>query len=1288
MGVSTENCVTLSDIAANNSKYFRSNNIEIWFLPGVHYITSQTDTWIGVTKNWVTAYSRFTAFNISLIGKTNMTVHNCSFGSVTINCNGTNVGFGFKRVFNLTISGIEIVHCGANVTKLSRYPPLQASVFTSLFLLHVKNIVLWDVTIEHSIGFGLLALDLTDDVTVDKCTFCYNHATTHNLNGTEVYLPGGNVYIEVTGISTNMYSFTKSNLIISKSVFAHGSVKRKNPLFSYDLCNNLVYAEQSPRCNSQSAGLSLDLENMRGNITISNCTFTNNTAPYGANMLVTMTGRAIINVSSSIFSEGKSTHSGSGVYIDYTDSDKFSTIIFSNSVFKSNAARHFGGGLFIKADCSYYWGISLITIEKCTFIKNQATLGGAVYTDIVSADHDYPSAFTVTRSMFKANQASKYGGAILSTYDKQLKKQITYQYRIQHSIFVGNIAEWGSAVSLYYLQKSQEEQNPIEIANCTFIQHEAHKLGSGSVIHLNEVESIFFTTTRIANNMCRGIHVNMSSIKVGRNVWITNNTAKQGAGIFFDCYPPSLSLAVMSYMLLNMNSSLYIQDNHAERYGGGIMFESGCNDLEICFFQVPKHFNSSEGMAVQISGNTADTAGTSIYGGSLENCFMKANNAPLMSSLFWSTFNITERNLGPSVVASQPYKVCICNQSFTTDHSCSFDYSIEVYPGQTFHVPAVGVGQYNYSSPSVIRATVVNGYNAQLGEQQVTQYVNLLCKNLTYSLQTLETSVVIRLSIETPFSSETVLPELQPATLTVTILDCPLGFELYKDTQTCDCLPHLANRGVTCNILDQTVHRSRTMWIGNFEGDIVVHHNCPFDYCDQNVTDFSLDNQEEQCDLNRTGILCGACKSGYRLVLGTSKCKKCSNVYLLLLLPILLSGFGLVVLLLKCNLTVSTGTINGLIFYANIIQVNNKVFFPPGSISVPGYILAIFIAWINLDLGIEVCFTESLSTFARTWLQFLFPIYIWLIVGLLILVCRYSTTVSRLTGSNTVQVLATLFLLSYAKLLRTTLNAFSPITITDRNNTEHLRWLLDGNYSFLHWPHLALFLAGLLTLVAHLIPFTALVLLGPTLQAHTDYRVLGWVTRFKPFLDAYQGPYKTKYRYWTGLMLLVRVFLFAVFAGNALGDPNVNLLTISLTILVLLIAWVKIGRAYRMSPLNGLELFYLVNLGITATATLYLRATSDTNTQQQVLSLIMVGSALIVFISTLIYHCYSELIKTNRGKKLKRKAQAIWSSRQHRANNEEIIGQDEGESQPQVKARSPTRTVVCLEELKEPLLED
>ena len=140
-------------------------------------------------------------------------------------------------------------------------------------------------------------------------------------------------------------------------------------------------------------------------------------------------------------------------------------------------------------------------------------------------------------------------------------------------------------------------------------------------------------------------------------------------------------------------------------------------------------------------------------------------------------------------------------------------------------------------------------------------------------------------------------------------------------------------------------------------------------------------------------------------------------------LPVSLAGLCLLFLLLKCNLTVSIGTLNGLIFYANLVRVNSKVFFSTystGSISTSSSILSVFIAWINLDLGIEVCFAKNLNTFSQTWLQFVFPVYIWCIIGLLIIVCRYSTTVSRLTGSNTVSVLATLFLLSYM------LNFFAP----------------------------------------------------------------------------------------------------------------------------------------------------------------------------------------------------------------------------------------------------------------------
>ena len=1297
VGVTTEQCVTLSDIAANNSKYFTSNT-EIHFLAGVHNIASHEDAWIRVTGKLSTHM-----YNVSLSGVDNKGVFESQVS--IINCSSSKFGFAFYLVSNLTLSGLTIIKCGFNATKHMQtfgyviQEPL--ALRTSLFLNSIDNLTLRDITITQSTGFGMLVVNPSGTIWIESCIFKDN-GNRHCNDGTESHTPGGNVHVEV------LTSLTVKNLTISNSIIAHGFMSDSKPLFVWG-CHSFTTDCQ---ILSMSAGLDLYLDNGgMQTVLIYNCTFHNNSAPFGANLMLkinsapTLLGNIIqtdYRVDKCTFHNGKATQIGGGIYIQFTGEHSAvnndwllqapqPVFTISNSTFTKNIAGNFGGAIAVITSLSYSTKLD-ISLKNNTFVENKATFGAAFYEEIKSVSHNISQTTQIISSVFTLNKASKHGGALLFTHSKKKKLPNTYtiHWKIKGSLFKENTAEMGSTLSVHSIQKTKGNYCMIEVTNCIFTQHSCKDSGSsiGSVINLNNVQNMLLQSTSIRDNMCRGIYAKRSSIEVGGQVYLINNTAKEGAGMYLDCYSWTTSNNTnISCIVFTNTTSMYLMDNHAITYGGAIVARSGCAIPKICFFEVKNTFESSNKI-IHMTGNTAGISGSSIFGGNLENCYMVTTNTILSPQTFWSTFNITEKDLRPSVVTSQPYKVCICNEYFSTDHSCLFDHSIQVYPGQTFSVPAVGVGQYNYSSPSVIRATVVNGYNAQLREQQVTQDVKLLCKNLTYSLQTLEKCVTIQLSIETPFSSETTLPELQPATLTVIILDCPLGFELYKDSQKCDCLPHLANRGVTCNILDQTVHRSRTMWIGNFSGGIAVHHNCPFDYCDRNVTDISLDDQEQQCDSNRTGILCGACQNGYSLVLGTSNCTKCSNVYLLLLLPILLCGIGLVVLLLKCNLTVSTGTINGLIFYTNIIQVNNKIFFPPGSISVPGYILSIFIAWMNLDLGIEVCFTDSLDTFARTWLQFLFPIYIWLLVGLLILVCRYSTTVSRLTGSNTVQVLATLFLLSYAKLLRTTLDVFSPITITDSNNTAHLRWLLDGNYGYLHWPHLALFLVGLLTLVVHLIPFTALVLLGPTVQAHTNYRVLGWVTRFKPFLDAYQGPYKTKYRYWTGIMLLVRVFLFAVFAGNALGDPNVNLFTVSLMILVLLIAWVKIGRVYRKSPLNGLELFYLVNLMVTAIATLYLRAINGTNTEQQILSLITVGSALIVFISTLIYHCYSELIKTNSGKKLKRKAQATWSARQHRANSEETIGQDEGENQPQVKVMSPTRTVVCLKELKEPLLDD
>ena len=118
--------------------------------------------------------------------------------------------------------------------------------------------------------------------------------------------------------------------------------------------------------------------------------------------------------------------------------------------------------------------------------------------------------------------------------------------------------------------------------------------------------------------------------------------------------------------------------------------------------------------------------------------------------------------------------------------------------------------------------------------------------------------------------------------------------------------------------------------------------------------------------------------------------------------------------MLDANLTVSQGTINGLVFYANTVRANQAVFFPPGDTN----ILTAFTAWLNLNLGIRTCFADGLNGYWKTWLQFVFTVYNWIITAIIIVASHYSSMAAKIFGNKSVPVLATLFLLSYAKLLK------------------------------------------------------------------------------------------------------------------------------------------------------------------------------------------------------------------------------------------------------------------------------
>ena len=196
--------------------------------------------------------------------------------------------------------------------------------------------------------------------------------------------------------------------------------------------------------------------------------------------------------------------------------------------------------------------------------------------------------------------------------------------------------------------------------------------------------------------------------------------------------------------------------------------------------------------------------------------------------------------------------------------------------------------------------------------------------------------------------------QIYPVYVNITLLPCPLGFMLHNSQHRCVCNSQLEEHNIACNITDQTVHRSGYMWLNasfveNTTNRVILHSYCPFDYCKRGEINIKLEDPDSQCAFSRAGILCGGCRKGLSLALGSSQCLSCSYIYLTLLIPFATAGFVLVFFLTFLNLTVSQGTINGLIFYANILKANEAVFFPPGDTN----ILTVLISWMNLDLGIE-----------------------------------------------------------------------------------------------------------------------------------------------------------------------------------------------------------------------------------------------------------------------------------------------------------------------------------------------
>ena len=1035
-----------------------------------------------------------------------------------IKCQGTKkTGFHFTNASQICLENLTILGCGMVLAGHTR----AALSFDTIHSLAIKS-----VTVSDSLGFGIHACQVVGNVTISNSDF------TRNIGNH--YWDGGNAKFQYSNCPN------ATNISITNSRFMHGYNEKKN--CSYPIAT----------------GLALLIDCLHVDAHMVNITVTNNTADNGGNL---------------------------AIRLNFTADSGIGSVVLRDSTI-CQGKGHRGGGLRV-------WSIprqpisnnppnasTILRVLNTCFIENHAdSAGGALY--ISHYEHDgnvIVHGLEFIECTFSRNSVPAYGNGAVTEIIKHkvinLHASLTPQFEVTFKTC--NITN-----------------NWIMLDNVDIVH--------GAIMDIFSVAMINFQDCQFANNNSTAISTVGSTIILKGELTFENNSAGNGGAIRF---------CDTSVMYINNNTRVLFKENQAKFFGGAIYAQQRCLETATpCFFQpvVADRSNITElneSMQLVFIGNRASISGDALYGGSIDVCYSytrlirgTSSSYYLSHAIFDNIFDLSEQN--GSVISSDPYGVCLCYPDSSKKNCNIKQYNVTgVYPGKEFSIHAIPIGQREGLAPAVIKGLLIHSNNhTSLHETRK----NLLspaknCKELRYSIHSLPNKEV---SFNLKAQTATFLEETKfvPPKITVHLEPCPWGYVLHSNNDTdpysCVCDNLLDDRDdpfIQCNNKHQQITRSGTIWLGSSwqhnqpkqEGQnstLYFSSVCPYNYCKYQAVAVTGDNVDVQCNHNRTGLLCGACGDHQSVIFGGTGCYSCTNMTPLLLIPLFaVMGIALVLLLILLNLTVTEGTINGAIFYANIIQISKEVYFPyearPFFLKVPLTI----ISWVNLDFGIHTCFYNGMDTFSKAALQYVFPVYIWLVVVAIILLSRKYAIVQKLISSNSVKILATLFLLSVAKVGRAVIMSLAS-TMIKSSQGYFVVWLADGNIPYLSGKHIFIFLIGV-TFFVLVVLYTLLITTIQCIQRAPRKLPFAWISRLKPFLDAYTGPYKTPYRFWTGFLLLVRIAIYSLLSQNGISNRVTKLCIIATSCFLVLFLQSAFRGVYFRRRLDALEASFVFNLGV------------------------------------------------------------------------------------------------------------
>ena len=211
-------------------------------------------------------------------------------------------------------------------------------------------------------------------------------------------------------------------------------------------------------------------------------------------------------------------------------------------------------------------------------------------------------------------------------------------------------------------------------------------------------------------------------------------------------------------------------------------------------------------------------------------------------------------------------------------------------------------------------------------------------------------------------------------------------------------------------------------------------------------------------------------------------------------------------------------------------------------------------SFVNLDLGLPLCFYDGMDDADKAGLQFVFlpphPHHVGHTSPSSS--CWYRFPI--IIGKRAVGVLSTLIYLSYSKLLRTVIDVVTYSTVHLPTGNMYV-WFYDGNVEYLHGKHTVLSVVAMVTCTLFLLPYTIAITFIPIIERYSEHNSLfnylhKKANQIKPMNDAHYAPYKGEWQWWLGARLWLLVVMYSLNPVLSSDKPSL-LLSIQATVVIL-----------------------------------------------------------------------------------------------------------------------------------------